>query len=171
MIGGAAARRAGMAVCRTILLGLAGCGPDTPARTLVGDAALADTVQGENWLAFGRTTHEQRFSPLTQIDDSNVAGLAVDWYLDLPGDRGLGSTPLVVDGVMYFIGSMNVVRAVDAALLAHELIKVRLHEPEDKKAAARHLAESTGAALCGLIGHTVILYRPHPEKPRLAIRE
>lgn len=34
--------------------------------------------------------------------------------LELPDDRGLASTPLVVDGVMYFIGSMNIVRAVDA---------------------------------------------------------
>jgi RNA-binding protein len=65
--------------------------------------------------------------------------------------------------------SKAVVRAVEAALLAHELIKVRLHEPEDKKGSARQLAEATGAALCGLIGHTVILYRPHPEKPRIQV--
>jgi quinohemoprotein ethanol dehydrogenase len=84
-------------------------------RTRVDDAALADETQGDNWLAFGRTSSEKRFSPLTQIDASNVAGLRPDWYVDLPGDRGLGSTPLVVDGVMYFIGSMNIVRAVDAA--------------------------------------------------------
>ena len=55
--------------------------------------------------------------------------------------------------------------AVDAALLAHELIKVRLHEPADKKATAAELAKRTGAELCGVVGHTVILYRPHPEKP------
>ena len=60
-----------------------------------------------------------------------------------------------------------VLRAVDQALAAHELIKVRLHEPDDKKADARALAEGTGAALCGLVGHTVILFRPHPEKPRI----
>jgi quinohemoprotein ethanol dehydrogenase len=106
--------RARVALHVALALALAGCGPDEPGRTVVDDAALADTVQGENWLAFGRTTNEQRFSPLTQIDDANVGGLAVDWYLDLPADRGLGSTPLVVDGVMYFIGSMNIVRAVDA---------------------------------------------------------
>lgn len=63
----------------------------------------------------------------------------------------------------------GVVRATDAALLAHELIKVRLHEPEDKKASARELADATGAVLCGLVGHTIILYRPHPEKPRIKI--
>ena len=60
-----------------------------------------------------------------------------------------------------------VVRAVDEALAAHELIKVRLHEPEDKQADAAALADGAGAALCGLVGHTVILYRPHPERPKI----
>ncbi len=82
---------------------------------VVDDAALADERQGSDWLAFGRTYSEQRFSPLTQINASNVSDLAVDWYLDLPNDRGLVSTPLVVDGVLYFNGSLNIVRAVDAA--------------------------------------------------------
>jgi RNA-binding protein len=62
-----------------------------------------------------------------------------------------------------------VVDAVDAALAARELIKVRLHEPEDKRAAAEALAVRTGAALCGLVGHTVILYRPHPERPTIVL--
>jgi len=63
----------------------------------------------------------------------------------------------------------GVVRAVDEALSTHELIKVRLHEPEDKKAAAQSLAEASESALCGLIGHTVILYRPHPETPKIKV--
>jgi quinohemoprotein ethanol dehydrogenase len=82
---------------------------------MVDDAAMADETSGENWLAFGRTYSEQRFSPLDQVDDVNVSKLGVDWYVDYPNDRGLVSTPLVVDGVLYFIGSMNRVRALDAA--------------------------------------------------------
>lgn len=65
--------------------------------------------------------------------------------------------------------SEGVVRAIDAALLSHELIKVRLHQPADKKAAAQELADAGDAALCGLVGHTVILYRPHPEKPAIRL--
>jgi len=65
--------------------------------------------------------------------------------------------------------SEGVLRAVDAALLSHELIKVRLHQPDDKKAAAQEVADTAGAALCGLVGHTVILYRPHPEKPGIRL--
>jgi RNA-binding protein len=60
-----------------------------------------------------------------------------------------------------------VVRAVDEALATHELIKVRLHEPEDKRSAAQALADGAAAALCGLVGHTVILYRPHPDRPKI----
>jgi quinohemoprotein ethanol dehydrogenase len=81
----------------------------------IDDAALGDETRSADWLGFGRTYSEQRFSPLSQIDTASVAGLKVDWYLDLPEDRGLVSTPLVANGVLYFIGSMNVVRAVDAA--------------------------------------------------------
>jgi RNA-binding protein len=62
-----------------------------------------------------------------------------------------------------------VLRSLDEALLAHELVKVRLHEPEDKHGAAARLAEGADAALCGLVGHTVILYRPHPEEPRISL--
>lgn len=65
--------------------------------------------------------------------------------------------------------SAAVLRAVDEALLTHELIKVRLQAPDDKKAAALSLAEASGAALVGVIGHTVILYRRHPEQPRIAV--
>lgn len=36
------------------------------------------------------------------------------WYSDLPHDRTLYGTPLVVDGIMYYEGSYNVLRAVNA---------------------------------------------------------
>ena len=82
--------------------------------TVVNDASMTNDPSGENWLAFGRTYDEQRFSPLDQINRGNVGGLKVDWYIDLPSSRSLVSTPLVVDGVMYFVSSMNIVKAVDA---------------------------------------------------------
>jgi len=31
------------------------------------------------------------------------------------------------------------------------------------------LATRTGATLCGLVGHTVILYRPHSERPVIVL--
>ena len=83
--------------------------------------------------------------------------------------RGLANPlkPLV------FVGESGlsdaVVKAADAALSDHELIKVRLRQPEDKKAAAADLASRTGSELCGLVGHTVILYRAHPEDPQIEL--
>jgi RNA-binding protein len=62
-----------------------------------------------------------------------------------------------------------VLRAVEEALRRHELVKVRLHEPEDKRALARALADGTRSELCGLVGHTVILYRENPEAPKIRL--
>jgi quinohemoprotein ethanol dehydrogenase len=89
-------------------------GSGSPQGTRVDDTALVNEAGGEHWLAYGRTYSEQSFSPLTQISDRTVSRLRPEWFVELPNDRGLVSTPLVVDGVLYFIGSMNVVRAVDA---------------------------------------------------------
>ena len=103
---------------------------------VVDDVALADEIQGDNWLAYGRTHNERRFSPLDQINSNNVNELKVDWFLDLPQDVGIVSTPLVVEGVLYFIGSLNVVRAVDAVtggLLWEYDPKIGAYYPEVEK--------------------------------------
>ena len=78
------------------------------------DRKLADESNTSEWLAYGRTHSEQRFSPLQDIDTTTVKNLRVDWYLDLPNDVALVSTPLVIDGILYFTGTMNRVRAVNA---------------------------------------------------------
>ena len=78
----------------------------------IDDAAIEDESNTEEWLAYGRTYSEQRFSPVKEIKASNVSQLKVDWYLDLADVVGPVSTPLVANGVMYFVGSRNVVRAV-----------------------------------------------------------
>lgn len=80
----------------------------------IDDKAIADEEQTEDWLAYGRTHNERRYSPAQDINTSNVSNLKVDWFLNLPNDVGLVSTPLVVNGVLYFSGSMNIVRAVNA---------------------------------------------------------
>ena len=71
--------------------------------------------QPGNWLTYGRTYSEQRFSPLKQVNDHNAAGLGLAWYFDLDTDRGQEATPLVVDGVMYFTSAWSKVFAVNAA--------------------------------------------------------
>jgi quinohemoprotein ethanol dehydrogenase len=78
-------------------------------------AAIAAEDQGGNWLSYGRNYSEQRYSPLRQLTDANVGGLKLDWYQEMPDAKALNSTPLVVDGVMYFSASQSVVTAVDAS--------------------------------------------------------
>jgi len=61
----------------------------------------------------------------------------------------------------------GVISAIDRALCDHELVKVRLHQPADRHEAATALARSVAAHLCGVVGHTVLLYRPRPDGPRI----
>jgi len=57
------------------------------------------------------------------------------------------------------------------ALLDHELVKVRLLDscPQDRDAAAASLEKACGAAIAGEVGHTLLFYKPHPEKPRIEL--
>ena len=74
---------------------------------------LANREPG-NWLSVGRTYDEQRYSPLTQIDEHNVERLGLAWYYDLNTMRGIEGTPVVVDGVMYGTSAWTVTVALDA---------------------------------------------------------
>jgi len=76
---------------------------------------LAAADDGANWLSYGRTYDEQRFSPLTAVNDGNVATLGLAWSFDLDSARGQEATPLVVDGVMYVSTAWSMVKALDAA--------------------------------------------------------
>ena len=95
-------------------------GQVTTARIISAGAAgaagkeSAETAESNNWLAHGRTFDEQRFSPLSQINASNVGQLALAWHYKLDVDRGTEATPLVVDGVMYTTGAFSIVYAIDA---------------------------------------------------------
>ena len=71
-----------------------------------------------------------------------------------------------------FVGegiTAGVLRALDEALAAHELVKVRMRSPADKKAMAGELAQASGAVLAGLVGHTVVLFRRNADEPRIAL--
>ncbi len=73
----------------------------------------ADDIS-EDWLTYGRNYQEDRYSPLNQINKSNVNELGLAWSIDLKSKRGIEATPIVIDGIMYFTGPWSVVYAVDA---------------------------------------------------------
>src|SRR4029077_6740339 len=84
------------------------------AQTQVDEHAIADEKEGANWLSYGRTYSENRYSPLATINEHNVTSLGLAWYLDLPNQRTLEGTPLAVDGILYFSGTYGKTFAVDA---------------------------------------------------------
>lgn len=54
---------------------------------------------------------------------------------------------------------------IDAALLAHELVKIKISgsTPEDRMELYNALAELHSAAKIQIIGHIIVLYRKKPE--------
>ena len=65
----------------------------------------------------------------------------------------------------------SLVNAVNEALLAHELIKVRVldNAPLTRKEASLALPPHVKAELVGLVGRILILYKRHPHKPKLML--
>jgi len=67
-----------------------------------------------DWLMYDRTYDSQRFSPLRQINDSNVGQLKLAWSVT-EGAGAQEGIPLVHDGVMYLQAPGAVIEAIDAA--------------------------------------------------------
>ena len=80
--------------------------------TSVTDTMLAHPAQSD-WLVWRRTYDAQGYSPLRQINRSNVGRLRVAWSWALPQSSN-EITPLIHDGVL-FVYSGPVVQALDAA--------------------------------------------------------
>ena len=85
----------------------------------IDDKAIADKSRTSEWLAYGGTHYEQRFSPLNDINLGNVADLKVIWAYQMqpPTIGGAGlveTTPIVVDGTMYITEPPSTVTALDA---------------------------------------------------------
>lgn len=85
-----------------------------PLANVDGDRIVHADREPGNWMSHGRTYDEQRFSPLTRVNDGNVGRLGVAWSYKLDIDRGVEATPIVVDGVMYTTGAGSIVYALDA---------------------------------------------------------
>ena len=83
--------------------------------TAVAQDQLADMTKDANqWVMTGRTYDLQRYSPLTQINATNVAHLHAAWSFSTGTLRGHEGNPLVIGSVMYLHSSFpNKVYALD----------------------------------------------------------
>ncbi|MYD72689.1 MAG: PQQ-binding-like beta-propeller repeat protein [Acidobacteria bacterium] len=78
----------------------------------VTDAILENPAPGD-WLTWRRTVNGWGYSPLDQIDRTNVGDLRMVWTRALAPGRSEG-TPLAYGGVLYMPQSSDVIEAIDA---------------------------------------------------------
>jgi glucose dehydrogenase len=69
----------------------------------------------QDWPVYGGGPENTHYSPLTQINRSNVAQLQVAWSFDTGEPGGLQTSPIVVDGVLFGITPTQKIFALDAA--------------------------------------------------------
>jgi quinohemoprotein ethanol dehydrogenase len=96
----------------TVLLGSAAL-TQSAAKVDMQRLLNADAERGQ-WLSHSRTYDEQYFSPLDQINDKNIDKLGLTWFVDLPTNQNIESTPLMIDGVLYLTLPWSKVMALDA---------------------------------------------------------
>ncbi len=94
---------------------LASCSAQSPSNPGF-DARLTNAAKTpEDWLTYGGTQDEQRFSRLTSINADTVSGLGLAWSHEFDTARGQEATPLVANGVLYTTTAWSKVYAFDAA--------------------------------------------------------
>ena len=99
----------------------------------------ADASTPGNVLTYGMGYGQTRYSPLDQVDRSNVGALAPVWAYSLADTRGQESHPIIHDGVMY-VTTHAATMALDA-LTGRQLWKTALDYP----------AETPRVACCGIV--------------------
>ena len=118
------------------------------AEVLKNAGTPADSLPG-SWLSYGRTQNETRYSPLKQIDGSNVSRLGLGWsYVLGAGGGNQEGTPLVWNNTLYGITTWSVVFAVDART-GKELWR---WDPEVNQPAVRP------RICCGIVNRGLALY-------------
>ena len=95
-----------------LALGILATAGETPGPS---PAKSKQKTSRQDWPVYGGTSENNHFSPLKQINRTNVKRLAVAWTFDTDEPGGLQSSPIVVEGVLYGLTPSQKVFAVDAA--------------------------------------------------------
>jgi quinohemoprotein ethanol dehydrogenase len=135
-------------VAITIGVTTAGAQQNVDARILKNAGTSQDALQGD-WLSYGRSQSETRYSPLKQIDASNVNRLGLSWtYVVGAGGGNQEATPLVWNNTIYGITNWSVVFALDART-GKELWR---WDPEVNQSAVRP------KICCGIVNRGLAIY-------------
>ena len=112
--------------------------------TVLKNAGTHDDSLPGSWLTYGKSQSEQRYSPLKQIDASNVKRLGLAWsYVVGSGGYGQEGTPLVWNDTIYGITTWSVVYALDGRT-GKEIWR---WDPEVNQATTRGITANRGIAL------------------------
>jgi quinohemoprotein ethanol dehydrogenase len=102
-----------------------------------------------DWLSYGRSQSEARYSPLNQINTSNVNRLGLSWtYVLGAGGGNQEATPLVWNDTIYGITNWSIVFALDART-GKELWR---WDPEVNQTAVRP------KICCGIVNRGLAIY-------------
>ena len=117
----------------------------------IDDLALRNAGKtGEEWLTYGMTPGETRYSPLKQLDATNVSKLGLAWSYEVgPGGGNQEGTPLFWNGNLYAITNWSVVYSLDA-----RTGKERWRwDPEVNQTAVRP------KVCCGIVNRGIAIYQ------------
>src|SRR5215831_5203200 len=117
----------------------------------VDDGALRNAGKsGDEWLTYGGSPAETRYSPLNLINATNVNRLGLEWSYDLgKGGGNQEATPLFWNGAIYGITNWSIVFALDA-----RTGKERWRwDPEVNQAAVR------SKICCGVVNRGIAIYQ------------
>jgi PQQ-dependent dehydrogenase (methanol/ethanol family) len=117
----------------------------------VDDTTLRNAAKsnGDDWLSYGFTPQETRYTPLSQINTTNVSRLGLAWSFEVgPGGGGQEATPLVHNGVIFSTTQWSVVFAVDARTGKEKW----RWDPEVNQAALR------SKICCGVVQRGIAIY-------------
>jgi quinohemoprotein ethanol dehydrogenase len=109
---------------------------------------------GKEWLNYGRTYKEQRYSPLAEINKNNVNELDLAWSFKFDTARGMEATPIMHNGVLYVSTGWSHVHAINARTGA-ELWHY------DAKVPKSHLAKTC----CGPVNRGVAIWQKDKTAP------
>ena len=117
------------------------------------DLLKTGSKTGEEWVAYGTNWAEQRFSPLKEIDATNVSRLGLVWSAELPLAAGnpqthQENTPLIFNGVLYGITPWSITYAID----------LRTHQEIWRADPAVDQAVWQSRICCGVVNRGIALY-------------
>jgi alcohol dehydrogenase (cytochrome c)/quinohemoprotein ethanol dehydrogenase len=86
---------------------------ETGAANVTDKRLLNAASEPSQWMTYGGTYSEQRYSKLSQINKSNVKDLGLVWFADYDTNLQQAGTPLAIDGVIYVSTAWSKVYAFD----------------------------------------------------------